>query len=230
MTAVMLVTYPELFAGGAIVAGLPYGIAHSVPEAIQAMHRPTARSVADLATLVAAASPPGSVFPPLSIWHGDADWTVNVSNAEALALQRAARLGLSGQPSQATDFPKYRRSVWRPPGSEASAIEFNVVFGMGHGAPVATTASDRVGTVAPFVLEAGVSSTLEIARFWGLAPGKANDARDDSSEMADQTPAPAAFQPDGGRIGERVMAAVRPHVSPGVSEVITKALRSAGLL
>ena len=27
MTSVMLATYPEVFAGGAIIAGLPYGIA-----------------------------------------------------------------------------------------------------------------------------------------------------------------------------------------------------------
>ena len=36
MTAVMLATYPELFAGGAIVAGLPYGCATNVQEALGA--------------------------------------------------------------------------------------------------------------------------------------------------------------------------------------------------
>ena len=33
MTSVMLATYPEVFAGGAIVAGLPYGSAANVQEA-----------------------------------------------------------------------------------------------------------------------------------------------------------------------------------------------------
>lgn len=33
MVSVMLATYPELFAGGAIIAGLPYGSASSVQEA-----------------------------------------------------------------------------------------------------------------------------------------------------------------------------------------------------
>lgn len=33
----MLATYPELFASGAIVAGLPYGCAASIPEAFDRM-------------------------------------------------------------------------------------------------------------------------------------------------------------------------------------------------
>src|SRR4029078_2311652 len=35
MASVMLATYPEIFAGGAIVAGLPYGSASSVQEAFE---------------------------------------------------------------------------------------------------------------------------------------------------------------------------------------------------
>ena len=37
MTSTMLATYPEVFAGGAIVAGLPYHCATSVPEAFECM-------------------------------------------------------------------------------------------------------------------------------------------------------------------------------------------------
>jgi poly(3-hydroxybutyrate) depolymerase len=33
MTSVMLATYPEVFAAGAIIAGLPYGPATNVKEA-----------------------------------------------------------------------------------------------------------------------------------------------------------------------------------------------------
>ena len=34
MTSVMLATYPEVFAGGAIIAGLPFGVATNVREAL----------------------------------------------------------------------------------------------------------------------------------------------------------------------------------------------------
>ena len=37
MTAVMLAAYPELFAGGAIVAGVPYRCADDVMEALRCM-------------------------------------------------------------------------------------------------------------------------------------------------------------------------------------------------
>lgn len=46
MTSVMLAAYPEKFAGGAILAGLPHGAAASVTEALQQMraHTPSART------------------------------------------------------------------------------------------------------------------------------------------------------------------------------------------
>ena len=37
MTSVMLATTPEIFSGGGIVAGLPYGCAKNLPDALQCM-------------------------------------------------------------------------------------------------------------------------------------------------------------------------------------------------
>lgn len=37
MTSVMLATYPDVFAGGAIIAGLPYGAANNVQQAFENM-------------------------------------------------------------------------------------------------------------------------------------------------------------------------------------------------
>jgi feruloyl esterase len=39
MTSVMLATYPEVFAGGAIIAGLPYGAAKNVQQAFENMYQ-----------------------------------------------------------------------------------------------------------------------------------------------------------------------------------------------
>ena len=46
MTGVMLATYPEVFAGGAVIAGLPYGSATSVKDAFEAMYQSRARPAA----------------------------------------------------------------------------------------------------------------------------------------------------------------------------------------
>lgn len=37
MASVMLATYPAVFAGGAIIAGLPYGCASTIPQAFDRM-------------------------------------------------------------------------------------------------------------------------------------------------------------------------------------------------
>ena len=44
MTSNMLACYPEVFAGGAIVAGLPYGAATTVQQAFQSMYQSPTRS------------------------------------------------------------------------------------------------------------------------------------------------------------------------------------------
>jgi len=52
MTSAMLATYPEVFAGGGIVAGLPYGCADNLSEALQCMNngRPAGGAVVGLPT------------------------------------------------------------------------------------------------------------------------------------------------------------------------------------
>ncbi len=56
MTSVMLATYPELFAGGAIVAGLPYGAAQNVRDALESMRSAPLRLPSEWGDAVRAAS------------------------------------------------------------------------------------------------------------------------------------------------------------------------------
>src|ERR1700740_896411 len=77
MTSVMLATYPEVFAAGAIIAGLPYGVATNVREALNGMMQSRAHAPGDLGNLVRAASKHRGPWPKVSIWHGSADRTVN---------------------------------------------------------------------------------------------------------------------------------------------------------
>src|SRR5579864_8760872 len=52
MTSVMLATYPDVFAAGAVIAGLPYGVASNVREAMNGMLRSPSRSADGLGDLV----------------------------------------------------------------------------------------------------------------------------------------------------------------------------------
>ena len=44
MTSVMLATYPDVFAGGAIIAGLSYGAANNVQQAFENMYQCSPRT------------------------------------------------------------------------------------------------------------------------------------------------------------------------------------------
>ncbi len=84
MTATMLATYPELFAGGAVIGGLPFGSAQSLQGALGVMRSGVADSHAvDLVTAIHDAAPGASRPIRLSIWHGSADHVVSAANAEA---------------------------------------------------------------------------------------------------------------------------------------------------
>lgn len=177
MTAALLATNPELFAGGAIIAGIPYGVAHSLQEGLMAMHRGDARGAEALGALVLQAAPSPLRRPVrLSVWQGEADAVVSPANGWKIAEQWTAALGLPSSPDEEITLAGRRRLVWRAPQGEAaqsgvagtSVVELNLIAGLGHGAPLSTYKAGDVGTPAPYMLEAGVSSTLEIAGFWGL--------------------------------------------------------------
>ena len=87
MTSVMLATYPDVFAGGAIIAGLPYGGAATMSQALGRMRGRVAQSEDELEVLVRNASAHDGPWPIISIWHGSADYTVHASNAQAILAQ-----------------------------------------------------------------------------------------------------------------------------------------------
>jgi poly(3-hydroxybutyrate) depolymerase len=239
MTSVMLAAYPDVFAAGAIVAGLPFGVADNLQAALGAMYAGRAWSAADLGDLVRGAAPAGGRVPRVSIWHGDADATVRPHNAVEIAKQWTSAHGLRAEPDEMQTLPGRTRALWRSPGGEV-LVESNLIQGLGHGTPLQTSGPDGVGTAAPYMLEAGVSSSLEIARFWGIAPaGEATRAADASTQSKpqpkrrpepEQPRASSPPLPEGAAIGEQVMATVSRHVPPGVQDVISKALKTAGLL
>ena len=81
MASVMLATYPEVFSGGGIIAGLPYGAASCLRQVVTAMKKPQAHTAQQWGDLVRSASSHTGPRPTVSIWHGTADRTVAAANA-----------------------------------------------------------------------------------------------------------------------------------------------------
>ena len=162
MAAAVLAAYPDVFAAGAVVAGLPVGCATDVGSAMTRMRAAGADlGGAEWAARSRAVAPSGYAgrWPRISIWQGGADRVVDPANAVNLEAQWVALHGLGSAPTQdLAPRPGLRRRVWR------DAVELWTIDGMAHGYPVAYASAE------PFVLSAGIDATGEIARFWGLLP------------------------------------------------------------
>ena len=129
MTAAMLAAYPDVFAAGAVVAGLPYGVAKGMLGAIGAMQGGGGHSPGELGDLVRGAASEFRRLPRIAIWHGEADHTVRPRNGADLASQWIDAHGLSPEGGVSEGRPGWTRTVWHGPGSDRATIELNLVPG-----------------------------------------------------------------------------------------------------
>lgn len=208
MTSVMLATYPELFRGGAIIAGLPYGAAGTMPQALERMRGQGHLNDLAYATAVRTASSHRGPWPRVSVWHGDADHTVHPVNADRIVGQWRALHGADGAPDVEVRG-KLRSRAWHA-ADGAVLIEDHRIAGMGHGTPVGTQGETACGSAMPHMLDVGVSSTWQIAQSWGLVDGA------ERPQSSVTQPAPPSASPTA-------------QVS-SVQATIEAALRSAGLM
>lgn len=167
MSLTLMAAYPDVFAAGAVIAAAPVGAASNLREAMVVLSHPVAADQQALADRARAAGGHAGRWPRLAIWQGQADRTVAPANAHAIAAQWLALHGLSGPPAHDEQLGPIRRSVWNDRWGKP-IVELDLVEGLGHGAPLAATGSGALGRPGPFLIEAGVSSTVEIARFFGL--------------------------------------------------------------
>jgi poly(3-hydroxybutyrate) depolymerase len=232
MTSVMLATYPD-----AIVAGLSCGAATNVQQAFETMHQCPPRAAVAWGDLVRKASRHNGPWPRVSVWHGGADGTVVPSNAAEIIKQWTEVHGVPVQPSFEAKVDGYPRQVWLN-GEGEEMIESYTITRMAHGTPLATGAADnQCGVAGPFLLEVGISSSYHIARFFGLTSARGAAKRSPRqgaitvAHVLDETDRPTApAEPVDAKM-------IEPDAWPGsqqpaldIGAVITKALRTAGLL
>jgi poly(3-hydroxybutyrate) depolymerase len=247
MTATMLATYPDVFAAGAIIAGLPYRCATSVPEAFECMFQGQTRSAQEWGALVRSASSHQGPWPKVSVWHGSADATVKPMNAGEIIKQWTDVHGLKPSPSFSETVDGYPRRVWTGPSGE-EVIEEYVITGMAHGTPLAIGNDENsYGAAGPFLLDVGISSSYRIAKFWGLTEHAEDVQRISPTAEPVRTDLPTVFtgkRPAADEWAARGAArkprqdtpnSGMPHMNSGmphmdVGSVITKALRAAGLM
>jgi len=234
MTSNMLACYPEVFAGGAIVAGLPYGAATTVQQAFQSMYQSPTRSAHEWGDLVRKASSHRGPWPRVSVWHGNADKTVIPSNAQEILKQWTEVHGLPLSSSVTTRVDGFPREVWiNEVGDEL--IEAYTITNMAHGTPLAIgEAEGACGTPGPFLLAVGISSSYHIAKFFGIAAARAPVERN----IVELSPAPHRIKGAEpvleGEILDKDDEPIRQQTPtpplPEIGAIINNALRAAGLI
>lgn len=167
MTSVMLANYPEVFAGGAIIAGLAYRTADTMTQAMFRMQGYGGPSDKELNALVRKASKFSGDWPTISVWHGETDGTVDSSNADAIVRQWQKIHKVEGAPTRVEKVDGFPRQVWCNADGRA-VIEEYIIGAMGHGTPISAEGDEGIGEEGEYMLEVGISSTRHIADFWGL--------------------------------------------------------------
>jgi poly(hydroxyalkanoate) depolymerase family esterase len=198
MTSVMLATYPEVFAAGAIIAGLPFGVASNLREALNGMLQSPSREASGLGDLVRNASKHKGPWPKVSVWHGSADRTVNPANANEIIKQWLDVHGLPLAPMSTVDVDGYPRDVWWNADGE-TVVESYTITDMAHGTPLGIADNDeRYGEGGAFLIEAGISSSYHIANFFGLTervPVPKEVVKEAVKEVAKENAKPVSAKP-----------------------------------
>ncbi|NIR29664.1 MAG: PHB depolymerase family esterase [Gammaproteobacteria bacterium] len=188
MAAVLLATYPERFAAGAVIAGLPYRCVTtrttmaSVQAATVCMSQGN-RLVEDAqewARRVRAASDyAGERWPRVSIWYGSDDTVVDPINAVDLMRQWTAVHGADQEPDATEETEGYVHRVYRDTRGQA-VVELWEVKDLGHAVPIDEETECGVDSGGGFlawfmpwwgedyVEDVGLCASRRIARFWGL--------------------------------------------------------------
>lgn len=170
MSAALLATYPDLFAAGAIIGGLPFGAARDAMSALDVMNRGSARTADKWGELIREVSPDAARYPVVSIWHGDEDEVVSVANAEASVAQW---LDVRERPrikGRLRLFEGGERREWRDDYGNM-ILELVTLSSFGHGLPVGPAAEgwEPANDTERFILPAAISAPEQLVNSWGLA-------------------------------------------------------------
>ncbi len=178
MTTVMLATYPDVFAGGGVIAGGPYRCGVGLVNAFSCMNPGVNKTPKAWGDLVRGASNYSGPQPKVSIWHGDADYTVRDANLREAMEQWTNVHGTDQQADVSDTVNGYPHKVYEKNG--VAVVETYSLTGMGHGTPVDPGSAEvECGQAGAYILDVDICSSYYIGRFWGIvAEADGNDGGD----------------------------------------------------
>ncbi|MEV6959625.1 PHB depolymerase family esterase [Streptomyces sp. NPDC051207] len=169
MTSVMMATYPEKFAAGGVVAGLPHGCAQAAGSPYVCMYVGATQTPQQWGDRVRAARPGHTgPWPTLTVLHGTADYTVKPVNMTDL-VEQWTNVHRADQTADVADtVAGYPHRVYRGPGGNA-VVETYEITGMGHGQPVDPGSGvEQCGAAGSYFLDVNLCAAYRLGRAWGL--------------------------------------------------------------
>jgi poly(hydroxyalkanoate) depolymerase family esterase len=175
MASVMLATWPDLFAAGAIASGIPYRCATTVQGAFDCqnmnLHAERKKTPAQWGDLVRAAFPEFiGPYPRVMILHGTADFIVHSDNAIELDDQWTDVHGIDTDPEIVEQVGTHTRSQHLDDAGQV-LIESWRVMGMGHAFPIGQDPERTCGTVAAFFEDRDLCGAYRALVFFGITGG-----------------------------------------------------------
>lgn len=164
MTAALVANYPTLFAGAAMIAGMPFGSSRDAMSALRAMKSGAREPAGGWRRPVAEVSGDATSWPAITIWHGDKDRTVNPLNAQACVDQWLGVLRIARDGGKEERRAWGELQTWKAP--EGKTVSLYSVQDLGHGLPVGRRPLAATGD--PFVIPSAISLPLELMRLWRL--------------------------------------------------------------
>lgn len=169
MASALLATYPDLFAAGQIVAGLPFGAARDAMSALSVMKSGASRSPSEWGDLVRGVTPEIKRRPLVSIWQGTGDRIVSPANARSILSQWLNVYGLEEQAGKAVSIKEHAAQVWSDEKGRP-LVEFCLIDGLGHGLPIVSRRSATAKAGRPYMLEGTLSAPAHLAGIVRSAP------------------------------------------------------------
>ncbi len=166
-TALMLATWPDVFAAGASFAGIPYYCTINKNQVTTCMNPGITQTPQQWGDLVRSAYPGFSgPWPRLAIWQGTSDSVVSPNNQTELMKQWTDVHGISQTPTKSdTVASNVTRDIYAD-ANGVPVVEVLKVANMDHGVPV--DPKNGCGTAALYFNDVGVCSSAIVAADWGL--------------------------------------------------------------
>jgi poly(hydroxyalkanoate) depolymerase family esterase len=164
--ALVAAVWPDVFAGAATVAGIPYDCTRQFLEVSKCLSPGKDLSPAEWGKRVRDANPTYTgKYPRMSIWQGSADNIVSPSNRTQLIKQWTNVHGLSMTPTKTDTVDGHNHAVFADQNGNA-LVETYEVRGMSHGVPVDPSAG--CGSTAQYAIDKNICAARHISDWFGL--------------------------------------------------------------